>query len=40
MLRNECIHKEMVKCSQSSKCKEQKNKNKDYIKHRIYSMLQ
>ena len=40
MLRNELIHKEMVECSQTSKSKKQKHKNKDYLKHRIYSLLQ
>ena len=40
MLRNELIQKEMVDCSQSSKSKEQKHKNKDYLKHSIYSLLQ
>ena len=29
MLRNELIQKEMVDCSQTSKSKEQKHKNKD-----------
>ena len=40
MLRNELIQKEMVDCSQTSKSKEQKHKNKDYLKHSIYSLLQ
>ena len=40
MLRNELIQKEMVDYSQTSKCKEQKHKNKDYLKHSIYSLLQ
>ena len=40
MLRNELVHKEMVRCSQASKSKEQKHKNKDYLKHCIYSLLQ
>ena len=40
MLRNELIYKEMVECSQTSKSKEQKHKNKDYLKHSIYSLLQ
>ena len=40
MLRNELIQKEMVECSQTSKSKEQKHKNKDYLKHSIYSLLQ
>ena len=39
MLRNELIQKEMVVCSQISKSKE-KHKNKDYLKHSIYSLLQ
>ena len=37
MSRNELIQKEMVECSQTSKSKEQKHKNKEYLKHRIYS---
>ena len=40
MVRNELIQKEMVDCSQISKSKEQKHKNKDYLKHSIYSLLQ
>ena len=40
MLVNELIQKEMVDCSQTSKSKEQKHKNKDYLKHSIYSLLQ
>ena len=40
MLRNELIQKEMVDCSQTSKSKEQKHENKDYLKHSIYSLLQ
>ena len=40
MLRNELIQKEMVDCSQISKSKEKKHKNKDYLKHIIYSLLQ
>ena len=40
MLRNESIQKEMVDCSQTSKSKEQKHENKDYLKHSIYSLLQ
>ena len=40
MLRNELIQKEMVDCSPTSKSKEQKHKNKDYLKHSIYSLLQ
>ena len=40
MLRNELIQKEMVDCSQISKSKEKKHKNKDYPKHIIYSLLQ
>ena len=40
MLHNELIQKEMVDCSQTSKSKEQKHKNKDYLKHSIYSLLQ
>ena len=40
MLRNEKIKKEMIECSQTSKSKEQKHKNKDYLKHIIYSLLQ
>ena len=40
MLRNELIYKEMVECSQTSKSKEQKHKNIDYLKHSIYSLLQ
>ena len=40
MLRNELIQKEMVDCSQTSKSKEQKHKNKDYLTHSIYSLLQ
>ena len=40
MLRNELIKKEMVDCSQTSKSKQQKHKNKDYLKHSIYSLLQ
>ena len=40
MLRNELIQKEMVDSSQTSKSKEQKHKNKDYLKHSIYSLLQ
>ena len=40
MLHNELIQKDMVDCSQTSKSKEQKHKNKDYLKHSIYSLLQ
>ena len=40
MLRYELIQKEMVDCSQTSKSKERKHKNKDYLKHSIYSLLQ
>ena len=40
MLRNELIKKEMADCSQTSKSKEQMHKNKDYLKHSIYSLLQ
>ena len=40
MLRNELIQTEMVDCSQTSKSKEQKRKNKDYLKCSIYSLLQ
>ena len=40
MVRNELIQKEMVDFSQTSKSKEQKHKNKDYLKHSIYSLLQ
>ena len=40
MLRNELIKKEMVDCSQTSKSKELKYKNKAYLKHSIYSLLQ
>ena len=40
MLRNELIQKEIVDCSQISKIKEKKHKNKDYLKHIIYSLLQ
>ena len=40
MLRNELIQKKMVNYSQTSKSKEQKHKNKDYLKHSIYSLLQ
>ena len=40
MLCNELIQKQMVDCSQTSKSKEQKHKNKDYLKHGIYSLLQ
>ena len=40
MLRNEPIQKEMVECIQTSKSKEQKHKNNDYLKHNIYSLLQ
>ena len=32
MLCNELVQKEMVECSQTSKNKEQKHKNKDYLK--------
>ena len=39
MLRYELIHKEMVDCNQTNKSKEQKHKNKDYLKHSIYSLL-
>ena len=37
MIRNELIEKEMVECSQTSKSKEQKHENKDYLKHSINS---
>ena len=40
VLPNELIQKETVECSQTSKSKEQKHKNKDYLKHSIYSLLQ
>ena len=40
MLCNELIKKEMVDCSQTSKSKEQKHNNKDYLKHSIYFLLQ
>ena len=40
MLHNELIQKETVDCSQTSKSKEQKRKNEDYLKHNIYSLLQ
>ena len=40
MLSNELVQKEMVDCSQTSNSKEQKHKNKDYLKHSIYSLLQ
>ena len=40
MFRYELIQKEMIECSQTSKSKEQKNRNKDYLKHYIYSLLQ
>ena len=40
MLHNELIQKEIVECSQTSKSKEQKHKNKDYHTHSIYSLLQ
>ena len=40
MLRNELIRKDMVECSQTSKSKAQKHKNKDYLKDSIYSLLQ
>ena len=40
MLRNDLVHKEMVECSQTSKSKEQEHKNRDYLKHSIYSLLQ
>ena len=40
MLRNELIKIEMVDCSQTGKSKEQKHKNKDCLKHSIYSLLQ
>ena len=39
MLHNKLIQKEMVECSQTSKSKEQKHKNKDYHTHSIYSLL-
>ena len=39
MLRNELVYKEMVECSQTSKSKEQKHKNNDYLKHSIYYLL-
>ena len=40
MRRNELIQNEMVECCQTSKSKEQKPKNKDYLKHSIYSLIQ
>ena len=40
MLRNELIEKEMVDISRTSKSNKQKHKNKDYLKHSIYSLLQ
>ena len=40
MLRNELIQKDMVECSQTRESKEQKHKNKDYLKQRNYSLLQ
>ena len=39
MLRNELIQTEMGECRHNSKSKEQKHKNKDYLKHSIYSLL-
>ena len=39
MLRNELIQKKMVECSQTSKSKEQKHKNKDDRTHSIYYLL-
>ena len=39
MLRSELIQKEMVECSQTSKSKGQNHKNKDDLKHSIYSLL-
>ena len=35
MLHNGLIHKEVAECSQTSKSKEQRHKNKGYLKHRI-----
>ena len=40
MLLNELIQKDMGERSQTSKSKEQKHKNKDYLKQSIYSLLQ
>ena len=40
MLRKELIQKEMGDCGQTSKSKEQKHKNKAYLKHSSYSLLQ
>ena len=40
ILRNELIQKEMVDCSQTSKNKEKMHKNKDYLRHSIYYLLQ
>ena len=40
ILSNELIQKEMVRCSQTSKSRWKKHKNKDYLKHSIYSLLQ
>ena len=40
MLCNELIEKEMVECSQTSKSKKQKHKNKNYRTNSIYSLLQ
>ena len=40
MLCNESIQKEKVECSQTSKSKKQKHRNKDCLKHSIYSLVQ
>ena len=40
MLCNKLIQKMMVECSQTSKYKEEKHENKDYLKHSFYSLLQ
>ena len=40
MFRYELIQKEIVEFSQTSKSKEQKHENKNYLKHSIYSLLQ
>ena len=40
ILRNELIHKEMVEYSQTSKSNGQNHRNKDKLKHSIYSLLQ
>ena len=40
ILRKELIQKEVVECSQTSKRKAQRHKNKDYLKHSFYILLQ